>query len=261
MRTHLPVDNVQGVNSPNDNLTRKFRTLQSLIKKEGRLVLIEDLIGISGALFRIYWPADERPRPDGAPGAASVCSGDPLMRGAAAYQYRLTGRSNEKDNSLSIQQLSDIATLEDRIDFFLDSLREALRLSREGEYFDGERYLSGRTAYQGIIRAVEREETGKGREGRCREELGEVLPAIGGSRIMLGRYLDRLGNFMGTGPAIDSFEKEGAHLLEAGRLLEEEAGWSHSNRRTILKLLNNAQRNYSRGHDVINSVLEEGASR
>lgn len=258
LRPHRGVDTLPRVNSFNNTLTRRFRALQNLLEQDGRFVLIEDLIGVSGALFRIYWPAELAPRPADAPGAASVCSGEPLARAAAAFQYSLLGQSQGRDDALSITPLHGSATLEDRIVYFLDSLREACRLNREGEYSEGERYLSGRGAYEAIIREVEREGAGP---GRCGEELQAMFPEIGGSRIMLGRYLDRLGNFIGTGPAIESFEREGEDLFEAGRMLENGNAWTGNNRRAMVKKLRSAYKNYSRGFRVIYSVLEEEKSR
>lgn len=236
---------------------RRFRSLQVLLEQEGRFVLFEDLVGAGGALFRLYWSAETAGRSSGVSNAASICSGDPLARAANAYQFTIVPSAEGSGESFSIMRTGETATLEKRIVFFIDSLEEASRLYREGEHFDGERYLSGRAAYEGMMRAVDREGAAADPAGRCAAELVSLLPAIGESRRMLGRYLDRLGNFIGTGPAIDPFEREGSDLVAAGQIVEEKGGLLPGAVGEVTRLLRDARKQYNRGFRVIHSVLEE----
>ncbi len=243
---------------PNDTLTLRFRELQALLEKEERFVLIEDLIGISGALFRIYWPAEEvREEGSDAPRAASVCSGDPVTRAAHAFQCSVQEESTGDGGNMSIGRIRNIVTLNDRIDFFVASLEEGIRLHLEGEYVESVRFLSGSAAYDGMIRHVEKiRQSGEEAEGSP-GELAEVLAAVGECRLLLGRYLDRLGNFLDTGPALDPFGQEGKALLEAAIEYGREDGLNDKNRKRIAALLRKSQQHYARGFRMIQSLLEK----
>ncbi len=232
----------------------RFRTLSALLEEKGRFVLLSDLLGVSGALFRLYWPANEA-RPAGE-SAAGICSGAPLERAAGAYGFRIERAERGGGSSLHLVETGGADTLADRIRRFTASLAEGIRLYREREFVAGEeRFYSGRRAYGKMIDRVSNDIV-PGRD-RCDEELPALLDTIGKSRIVLGNYLDRIGNFLGTGSAIAPFVREGKALLEAGRLVEGRGGLRDENRSAVVSRLREAEKNCREGFAVILPLVGE----
>lgn len=184
---------------------------------DGRFVPIEDLTGISGASFRMYWKAWEAH-------SAAVCSGAPLQRAARAYGFELkTNDPFAESGGFRVIDNRGPMTLRDRITHFKQSIEEGLRLAREEEYEDVSGaaplvYASGFAAYRALVSDIS-----SVRRTTASEEvwlsLHEVFESISIARRMCALYLNHLANFIGVAPAIAPFRRESQALGDASRIV------------------------------------------
>ncbi len=219
-----------------DKLTFAFHRLQERLSADGRFVPIEDLIGISGALFRMNWKAWDAH-------SAAVCSGDPLRRAAHAYGFDLAPDDPyaEREGFRPVEDQGPM-TLRDRITLFKQSIEEGQRLAHEEELddadggegtdanggegvngADGENgsprvYASGFAAYRALAGDI-----APVRRTSATEDvwlsLRAVFESISISRRMCALYLNHLANFIGVAPAIAPFRRESQALGDASRIV------------------------------------------
>ncbi len=213
-------------------------------------------MGISGALFRIYW----LPEPAGGSDPQSICSGAPLARAAAAYQYEI----DLNTGVLSDDRARQFETLSSRVDLFLDSLREGCRLASESSYEEnGRTYASGRAAYDAMEATLRDAESGSF-PADSQKSLAESARTIGRSRKLLARYLARVANFLGTAPGIGPLDREGIALISIATRLDaclSPGGADNLDERAmraIARDLRKASSCYRDGIAAIGTTIERG---
>lgn len=230
-----------------DRLTFAFHRLQSRLGADGRFVPIEDLAGISGALFRIYWKAWDAD-------SAAVCSGDPLRR--SAHAYGLAVAADDPYGERGFEELEDPGpmTLADRIELFKVSVDEGTRLAREGEYFAGRSYASGAAAYRALVTDLADVRRDRA-PGEVWLSLRALFESIRIARRMAALYLNHLANFLDVAPAIGPFRRESRALGEAARIASSVAGDEPDDRSIVIPVLE-AEAAYGEAIDALAAARE-----
>ncbi|NNE10013.1 MAG: hypothetical protein HKN20_15740 [Gemmatimonadetes bacterium] len=254
-----------------DRLTFAFHRLQERLSADGRFVPIEDLTGISGAPFRMYWKAWDAH-------SAAVCSGEPLRRAARAYGFELASGDTYGENE-GFRAIEDQGpmTLRDRIDLFKKSIEEGQRLAHEEEYggegegesdggghdddeggTDGEsplQYASGFAAYRALASDIAPlRRTTAGDETWL--SLRAVFESISISRRMCALYLNHLANFIGVAPAIAPFRRESQALGEASRIVASIVSGHGEDERSLVIPVLEAEDAYREAIEALASARE-----
>lgn len=229
-----------------DRITSDFRALGALLARKGRFVLLADLLGAGGALFRTAWHLREE---EGGPRrwsarSVDVCPGDPLGRAASVYGHRLVRGEGGGMEGASVEPLASLQGLGLRVDRFADSIRAGLELDRPEEHREEGIFAVGAAAYRTLVvdlasppgpflpetpdeaarLAPEVEGLGVPRASWPPLSLGlslhRALVVFGRARRDLAVWIDRTSNFLDSSAAVPFFLEERSHLLRgAERLL------------------------------------------
>ncbi|MFH1277280.1 MAG: hypothetical protein ABIK65_02735 [Candidatus Eisenbacteria bacterium] len=229
-----------------DRITSEFLALGALLARDGRFVLLSDLLGAGGALFRTAWHLRE-----GEGGArrwsvrsADVCPGDPLGRAAEAYGYRLVRGEGGGMEGAALECVEPMQGLGHRVRRFAESIRAGLDLTRPGEHREGAVFAVGTAAYRTL--AVDLAAPPGSFLPETPEEAARLSPEVerlglppdswpalslglslrrafvvfARARRDLAVWIDRTSNFLDSSTAVPHFLKERELLLRgAGRLL------------------------------------------
>jgi len=233
-----------------DDLTRRFRLLFELLRRQGNFVLFEDLLGLSGVLFRTYWhirSGDNEP-PRWSSRSASVCSGDPYQRAARATGVRLVDPDRAGEEGWRLEGADHPNTIDIRIESLRRSMEAGIAFTEEREFRDAGIFAAGHAAYDALaadlVAPASRfaphtpEEAVRLVPEFARLELAswDALPslapiaalrttliALAEARWRLVVYLDRAGNFIAASGGLGQFQREQRALARAVKLLPDPA--------------------------------------